>query len=52
MNGKQRQIYMNKETEKKALQVCSLLDISMSALIRIALEEYIAKLKKEAVSIK
>lgn len=42
MNGRPRQVYMNKEIEKKALEVCERHQVSMSTLIRLALEKYIA----------
>lgn len=38
---------MNKETEKKALELCDQLKVSMSALIRLALEKYIAEAEEE-----
>lgn len=52
MNGRPRQVYMNKEIEEKALEVCKRHAISMSKLIKLALEKYItevdvAKVKEE-----
>lgn len=50
MNGRQKQIYMNNETEKKALEACKQYGVSMSALICIALEDYMDRMKKEEIS--
>lgn len=47
MKGRPRQVYMNTEVEKKALKVCEKEEISMSALIRIALEEHIERKEME-----
>lgn len=39
--GRQRQIYINLELEKKAKEHCYEHDITMSSLIRTALEQYL-----------
>lgn len=45
MKGRARQVYMNLETEEKAKKICERYAISMSALIRIALEDYIERIE-------
>ena len=42
--GRKRQVYMKSDVEEKALDYCKKENVSMSMLIRMALEQYLGKL--------
>ena len=41
--GRKRQVYIKSDVESKALDYCHKENVSMSLLIRVALEEYLGK---------
>lgn len=41
--GRKRQVYIKSDVEEKALEYCKKQNISMSLLIRLAIEEYLER---------